>query len=245
MDLALTGSVVLVTGGARGVGLGITHAFRAAGATVVICARRPPEEAIDAEFIPCDVRDPDQVGSLVDAVVAEFGRLDVVVNNAGGAPPAEAATASPRFHSAVVGLNLLAPLLVSQKANAVMQKQDTGGSIVMISSAGGSRPAPAIAAYGAAKAGLDSLASSLAMEWAPKVRVNSLAAGAVRTETIEQAYDGVFTGSNVPLGRMAEPAEIGNCAVFLASPLASYVSGATLLVHGGGELPEYYNRERP
>jgi NAD(P)-dependent dehydrogenase (short-subunit alcohol dehydrogenase family) len=245
LDLGLRGSVVLVTGGGRGVGLGITQAFLAEGATVVICSRREPEGVAGAEFLACDVRETDQVDALVARIVERFGRLDVVVNNAGGAPPADAATVSPRFHSAIVGLNLLAPLLVSQRANSVMQKQDTGGSIVMISSVSGSRPSPTTAAYGAAKAGLNNLVSSLAVEWAPKVRVNSLGVGMVRTE-LSALHNANTTAveRTVPLGRLAEPAEIGSCAVFLASPLASYVSGATLLVHGGGEAPAYLNAGR-
>jgi NAD(P)-dependent dehydrogenase (short-subunit alcohol dehydrogenase family) len=243
LELALDGSVVLVTGGGRGVGLGITRAFQSAGATVVICARREPEVATGAEFVRCDIRDADQVDALVGTITDRFGRLDVVVNNAGGSPPAEAASASPRFHSAVVGLNLLAPLLVSQRANLVMQEQSAGGSIVMVSSVSATRPSPMTAAYGAAKAGLNNLTASLAVEWAPKVRVNALSVGMVRTDLSELHYgdsEGVrAVGATVPLGRMAEPDEIGSCAVFLASPLASYVSGATLLVHGGGEVPAF------
>ncbi|MBP2324241.1 NAD(P)-dependent dehydrogenase (short-subunit alcohol dehydrogenase family) [Kibdelosporangium banguiense] len=247
MELALGGSVVLVTGGGRGVGLGVTRAFQSAGATVVICGRT--EVSVGADFIACDIRDADQVDALITAIVEKYGRLDVLVNNAGGAPPAETATASPRFHEAVVRLNLLAPLLVSQRANAVMQQQGTGGSIVMISSINGSRPSPMTVAYGAAKAGVNNLAASLAAEWAPKVRVNSLGVGMVRTEAVEQAFAGVIdpaeAGTAVPLGRLAEPEEVGACAVFLASPLASYVTGATLLVHGGGEVPVYFSREKP
>ncbi|MFJ5986793.1 SDR family oxidoreductase [Lentzea sp. NPDC092896] len=242
VELDLDGAVVLVTGGVRGVGLGITRAFLSAGAVVVTCARRPAE--VDgASFVPCDVRDADQVGALVSGIVAEHGRLDVVVNNAGGAPFALADKASPRFHAKIVELNLLAPLLVSQAANEVMRKQDSGGSIVNVSSVSGRRPSPGTAAYGAAKAGLDNLTSSLAVEWAPKVRVNALAVGLVRTEQSHLHYGSEAgieaVAKTVPLGRLASPDEVGACAVFLASPLASYVSGATLVVHGGGEAPAF------
>lgn len=242
MELDLDGAVVLVTGGVRGVGLGITRAFLAAGAVVVTCARRPAE--VDgASFMSCDVRDAEQVNALVSGIVAEHGRLDVVVNNAGGAPFALADKASPRFHSKIVELNLLAPLLVSQAANAVMQTQASGGSIVNVSSVSGRRPSPGTAAYGAAKAGLDNLTSSLAVEWAPKVRVNALAVGMVRTEQSHLHYGSEAgieaVAKTVPLGRLASPDEVGACAVFLASPLASYVSGATLVVHGGGETPAF------
>jgi NAD(P)-dependent dehydrogenase (short-subunit alcohol dehydrogenase family) len=240
VELDLDGAVVLVTGGVRGVGLGITRAFLAAGAVVVTCARRPAEVA-DASFVQCDVRDADQVAELVAGIVARFGRLDVVVNNAGGAPFALADKASPRFHSKIVELNLLAPLLVSQAAYEVMR--NSGGSIVNVSSVSGRRPSPGTAAYGAAKAGLDSLTSSLAVEWAPKVRVNALAVGMVRTEQSHLHYGSEAgieaVARTVPLGRLASPDEIGACAVFLASPLASYVTGATLVVHGGGEVPAF------
>jgi NAD(P)-dependent dehydrogenase (short-subunit alcohol dehydrogenase family) len=195
------------------------------------------------EFLSCDVRDPDQVGRLLAVVVERHGRLDVVVNNAGGAPFAMVADASVGFHRKVVELNLLAPLLVSQAANAVMQGQSSGGAIVMVGSVSGRRPSPGTAAYGAAKAGLDGLTASLAVEWAPKVRVNSLAVGMVRTESSHLHYGdeaGIASvGRTVPLGRLAEPDEIGACAVFLASPLASYVTGASLVVHGGGEVPAF------
>lgn len=242
MELDLDGAVVLVTGGVRGVGLGITRAFLSAGAVVVTCARRPAEVE-GASFVPCDVRDADQVSQLVNGIVAEHDRLDVVVNNAGGAPFALADKASPRFHQKIVELNLLAPLLVSQAANAVMQSQPSGGSIVNVSSVSGRRPSPGTAAYGAAKAGLDSLTASLAVEWAPKVRVNALAVGMVRTEQSHLHYGSeagiAAVEKTVPLGRLASPDEVGACAVFLASPLASYVSGATLVVHGGGEAPAF------
>ncbi len=243
--LDLSGRVAVVTGGVRGVGLGVAQAFREAGATVVTCSRTPvePGSAGAAGHLVCDVRDPEAVGALVDRVVDEHGRLDVLVNNAGGAPYALAADASPRYHAKVVELNLLAPLLLSQAANAVMQGQPDGGAIVMISSISATRPSPGTAAYGAAKAGIDSLVRSLAVEWAPKVRVNSIDVGLVRTEQTDLHYggeDGVAAiERTIPLGRLAEPGEIGSVAAFLASPLASYVSGATLAAHGGGEPPPF------
>jgi NAD(P)-dependent dehydrogenase (short-subunit alcohol dehydrogenase family) len=240
LELALDGTVVIVTGGERGVGLGITGAFQRASATVITCGRHVPEHPV-AEFVVCDVREPDQVDRMLHTVVDRHGRLDTLVNNAGGAPFAPAATASPRFHEKVVGLNLLAPLLVSQRANEIMQR-GAGGSIVMVSSVSATRPSPGTAAYGAAKSGLDSLAATLAVEWAPKVRVNTLDVGLVRTGPTEH-FDGA-AAQTVPLGRLAEPDEIGCCAVFLASPLASYVSGARLLVHGGGEAPAFLTAER-
>ncbi|WP_433592644.1 SDR family oxidoreductase [Nocardia sp. CA-145437] len=248
IEVNLSGSVVLVTGGVRGVGAGISRVFLDAGATVVACARRPGDTPVESngrtiDFLPCDVRDTDSVRGLVETIVEKYGRLDTVVNNAGGAPFALAADASANFHSKIVQLNLLAPLLVSQIANEVMQKQDTGGSIVMISSVSGHRPSPGTAAYGAAKAGVDSLVSSLAVEWAPKVRLNSVICGLVNTESSHLHYgdeDGIASVSaTVPMGRMATPEDIGRTAAFLASPLAAYVTGSALLVHGGGEKPAF------
>ncbi|MDF1602578.1 SDR family oxidoreductase [Nocardioides sp. YIM 152315] len=243
LALDLTGRVALVTGGARGIGLGITHALLSAGASVVTCSRSDVEPVPGTAHRVCDVRDPEAVQALVSWTVSELGRLDVLVNNAGGAPVSDAATASPRFHEKIVGLNLLGPLACAQAANAVMQEQDSGGSIVNISSISASRPAPTIAAYAAAKAGLDSLTASLAMEWAPKVRVNSIAVGLCRTEHTDDHYgDDASVAAierTIPLGRMARPDEVGHVATFLASDLASYVSGATVGCHGGGEPPAF------
>jgi NAD(P)-dependent dehydrogenase (short-subunit alcohol dehydrogenase family) len=194
-------------------------------------------------FVPTDVRDPDQVEHLVAETVRRFGRLDVLVNNAGGSPGAEAATASPRFSEKIIGLNLLAPLLCAQAANRVMQDQDEGGAIVNIGSVSGTRPSPGTAAYGAAKAGLHNLTTTLAVEWAPKVRVNTVIGGLIRTEQAHLHYgdeEGVArVAATVPLGRLARPEEVGQACLFLASPMASYVSGASLVLHGGGERPAF------
>jgi NAD(P)-dependent dehydrogenase (short-subunit alcohol dehydrogenase family) len=243
LSIDLTGRVVLVTGGSRGIGRGITEAFVFAGATVVTCARSEADPFPGTTHVQCDVRDPDSVQAMVDGIVAEHGRLDVLVNNAGGAPATDAATASPRFHDKIISLNLSSPLLVAQIANAVMQTQGSGGSIVNISSISAHRPAPTIAAYAAAKAGLESLTKSLAMEWGPKVRMNAIEVGLCRTEQTDDHYGGddrvAKIEATIPLGRMARPDEIGNVAVFLASDLASYVSGASVGCHGGGEPPAF------
>lgn len=242
MDFDLGGRVVLVTGGVRGVGAGISEVFARQGAVVVTCARRAVD-GLPYEFHSCDVRDAEAVGAMVDAIVQKHGRLDVVVNNAGGSPYALAAEASPRFHQKVIELNLIGMLNVSLAANAVMQTQDTVGSIVSISSVSGRRPSPGTAAYGAAKAGVDSLTATLAVEWAPKVRVNAVVAGMVTTEQAELFYGDsdsqAAVAATVPLGRLARPDDIGWAVAFLASGAASYISGATLPVHGGGEPPPF------
>lgn len=244
------GRAVVVTGGTRGIGAAIAQAFLAAGADVLVCGRREPAGGPPAAggraaaFTQADVRDPEQVQRLISETAGRFGQVDLVVSNAGGAPRADAATASPRFHAKIIELNLIAPLYVAQAANAVMQGQPGGGSIIMIGSVSGVRPSPGAAAYGAAKAGLHSLAGTLAVEWAPKVRVNTVVAGPVASGAGSAGHYGdastqAAVGATVPLGRMAAPADIAGACLLLASPLAGYVSGAALLVHGGGERPAY------
>jgi NAD(P)-dependent dehydrogenase (short-subunit alcohol dehydrogenase family) len=246
--LDFSGRVVLVTGGGKGVGRGISECFLSAGAEVVICGRSAPESlprsgGREAVFTPCDVREYAQIEACVDFAVQRFGRLDVLVNNAGGAPYAEAATASPRFSESIIRLNLIAPLNFSQVANRVMQQQASGGSIINIASVSTIRPSPGTAAYGAAKAGLVNLGTSLAVEWAPKVRVNALIVGLTVTEQSHLHYgdaDGIAAiGATIPLGRMAVPTDVGQACLFLASTLASYVSGTNFAVHGGGEKPAF------
>lgn len=243
-----TGKVVIVTGGGKGVGKGISERFLAQGAKVHICGRSSLEVPLtvgdkSAVFHQVDVRDVTQIEAMVNAVVDAEGRIDVLINNAGGAPYAEAATVSPRFSESIIKLNLLAPLNFAQAVNTVMQKQAEGGNIVNIASVSAVRPSPGTAAYGAAKAGLVNLGSSLAVEWAPKVRVNSIIAGLIQTEQAHLHYgdeQGIAAvNATVPLNRMAKPSEIGDACLYLASPMASYVSGSTLTLHGGGEKPAF------
>ncbi|HEU0198533.1 MAG TPA: SDR family oxidoreductase [Nevskiaceae bacterium] len=240
--------VVLVTGGTKGVGRGIAETFLSNGDTVVVCGRHAPEAAPEAagrraEFLACDVREVAQLDELLATIQQRHGHLDVLVNNAGGAPFALAADASPRFHEKIIALNLLAPLHLSQKANAIMQKQPSGGAIVFIASVSAIRPSPGTAAYGAAKAGLVNLAASLAVEWAPKVRINALTLGLVKTESAALHYGDeagiAAVAATIPLGRMALPADAGAACLWLASAGASYMSGSNLVIHGGGERPAF------
>ena len=239
------GRSVIVTGGSKGVGRGVAEAFLAEGAHVVICGRNEPESLPQADgrtarFVAADVRDPDQIDAVVKAAMEPTGGLDVLINNAGGSPPADAATASPRFSESIIRLNLIAPLVFAQKAYAAM---GDGGAIVNIASISGVRPSPGTAAYGAAKAGLLNLTLSLGQEWAPRVRVNAIIAGLIKTEAADAHYGGAKGIANIeaelPMKRMAVPADIAQACLFLASPQAGYITGACLEVHGGGEPPAF------
>ena len=242
------GRVVLVTGGTKGIGRVIVQRFLEWGAEVMTCGRSEPADLPTsgdrtAGFLAADVRDPDAAAALVDATVERFGSIDVVVNNAGGAPPADAATASPRFSESIIRLNLLAPLHVAQRANHHMQLSPNGGVIVNIASVSAVRPSPGTAAYGAAKAGLLSLTQSLAVEWAPKVRVAAIIAGLIETEQADMHYGDAEAmarvAATVPAGRFGTPDDLAQACRWLASPAASYVSGTAIWLHGGGERPAF------
>ena len=244
----LKGCRVIVTGGTKGIGAGLAREFLCAGARVLVCARNEPAalpsaSGRTAQFTRADVRDPEQARHLVASAADLFGGVDVVVSNAGGSPPAPAATASPRFHTRIIELNLIAPLHVAQAANQVMQAQPGGGSIIMIGSVSGTRPSPGTAAYGAAKAGLHHLVTSLAIEWAPQVRLNTVVPGFVATESAAAHYGdadaAAAIAAAVPLRRMATPGDVAGACLFLASSRAAYISGASLTVHGGGEPPAF------
>ncbi|MFT5201881.1 MAG: NAD(P)-dependent dehydrogenase (short-subunit alcohol dehydrogenase family) [Candidatus Aldehydirespiratoraceae bacterium] len=246
--LDMTGRTVIVTGGTKGLGKVITERFLQQGADVVICARREPEAPVSANgrtaaFVACDVREPEQVAAVVAAAIESTGRIDVLVNNAGGAPPADSATVSPRFNEKIVALNLLAPLSFSQAVHNQMQSQDNGGVIVNIASVSGTRPNPAGVAYGAAKAGLINATETLAIEWGPKIRVVAAVVGMIVTEEAHLFYGdkaGIAAiGETLAIGRMGVPEEIADVVLFLASPMARWVTGCSIPVHGGGEKPGY------
>jgi NAD(P)-dependent dehydrogenase (short-subunit alcohol dehydrogenase family) len=244
LTIDLAGRVVLVTGGTRGVGRGVAARFADAGATVAVASRSLPDD-LSPQWTHhvADIRDGDAAHALVDEVVETHGRLDVLVNNAGGSPPADTATASPRFTERVVALNLLSAINCAQRANHHMQASPDGGCIVNVASVAARRPAPTVSAYGAAKAGLLSFTATAGQEWLPRVRVNAVTLGMVLTEQSALHYgdaDGVArVAATVPLGRLATPADVGDLCVFLASPLAAYVSGANLVADGGGDRPPF------
>ncbi|WP_033289218.1 SDR family oxidoreductase [Amycolatopsis jejuensis] len=245
----LSGRVVAVTGGARGVGDGIAATFLEAGADVEICGRTAPERLHSADgphFERVDVREPDQVQTWLEGIGERHGRLDVVVNNAGGAPFAQFAEASPRFHRKISDLNFLAAAYVLHAAYPLL-RATSGSSAVNVTSISARRPSPGTAVYGAAKAALESLTASLGVEWAPQVRVNAVSCGLVETPGATDHYGDPARrhaiARTIPRGQFATPAEVGQACLLLTSPLASHVTGAVLNVDGGGEWPAFLQRE--
>ncbi len=239
---------VIVTGGAGNIGRAISEAYLAAGANVVICGRREPVAPViagenTAYFVQADIRDPEQSSHVVSAAVARYGRVDILVNNAGGSPPVDAGSASPSVTEKIINLNLTAPLTLSQQVYEVMSQQDGVGNIINIASVSGVRPSPGTTAYGAAKAGLLNATRSLAQEWGPRVRVNALVVGLVRHDGGVEHYGGEEgfrkISEMLPLKRMASPADIADACLYLSSSKAAYISGASLEVDGGGEVPVF------
>ena len=255
--LDFSGRVAIVTGGGRGIGRGIAEAFLAAGADVMVCGRtevgrrgapRGGRRDRDASAGPCSspptCATPTRRRRWSTAAVERFGRLDVLVNNAGGSPEADAATASPRFSASIVALNLLAPLYCAQAANAVMQDQDDGGSIVNIGI--GQRPAP-LAGHGRLRGGQGGAGQPdpvAGRRMGPEGPGQRLSAGLVATEAADDHYGGRRGHGRggrhgAPRAGSARRRDVAGLCLFLASPLAAYVSGANLVAHGGGERPAF------
>ena len=234
---------MLVTGGTKGVGRGIAQRFADAGATVAVSARNEVDDLPDDwTFLTADLRDGEAAWATIDSVVERLGRLDVLVNNAGGGPRRHHHVAAA-VHRAGRRPQPASPRSSARNAPTTGCRRATAASIVNISSVSGIRPSPMSAAYGAAKAGLVNFTMTTAMEWAPKVRVNAITVGLMITEQAHLFYGDeagiAAVGATVPLGRMAVPSDVGDICLFLASPLASYVTGANLVAHGGGERPPF------
>jgi peroxisomal 2,4-dienoyl-CoA reductase len=245
----LAGRVALVTGGATGLGLEIASVLGAHGARVAICSRKEEnlraavealaEQGVEAMYGVCDVRRWDEVTAVVGSVLERFGRLDVLVNNAAGNFPTPITGLSANGFKAVVDIDLVGTFNVSKAAHESWLGAH-GGSIVNISAAIQYRGMALQAHVTSAKAGVDALSRTCAIEWGPDgVRVNVVSPGGmVGTEGMAR-FDaiGVRGGQN-PLGRIGSRREVADCVLFLASDAASYVTGATLVVDGGGWLAD-------
>ncbi|GGK90983.1 SDR family NAD(P)-dependent oxidoreductase [Nocardia jinanensis] len=241
----LTGKIALVTGASRGLGLAIARGLRDAGATVIVSSRKLAacEAAIaalgdgpgDAYPLELHVGRWDSIEPAVDRIVAEFGGLDIVVNNAGIAPLAEnLVSVTEGLWDKTLEVNLKGPFRLMAVAGARMAAAG-GGSIVNISSIGAIRPSPPEAMYAAAKNGLNALTMAFAQEYAPSVRVNCVLPGGFATEMAEH-WDEEFVGKIVdrlPAGRLGRPEEIAGLVVHLASDAAGYTTGALIPVDGG------------
>ena len=244
----LSGKVALVTGGSRGLGREIVRAFAQRGADVVIASRKLEACAAIAEEVDsrcgraalpvaCNVSDWDQCGALADAAYDRFGRVDVLVNNAGLSPLYPSVDAvSEALWDKVIAVNLKGPFRLSAKIGTRMAAGD-GGSIINISSIGAIRPNGGILPYAAAKAGLNALTEGFAKALAPKVRVNAIMCGMFRTDIAKAWGDPDVVDerarSSIPLQRIGEPEEIIGAALYLASPASSYCTGAILRLDGG------------
>jgi NAD(P)-dependent dehydrogenase (short-subunit alcohol dehydrogenase family) len=242
----LDGRVALVTGGSRGLGREMVLAFARHGADVVIASRKlaaceelavqvRAETGREALPVACHVGVWDDCGRLAEAAYARFGRVDVLVNNAGMSPLYPSlAEVSEELYDKVLAVNLKGPFRLSSLVGTRMAA-GAGGSILFVSSVAAAQPTPIEAPYGAAKAGVHNLTRSLARAFAPRVRVNCLMPGAFLTD-ISKAWPPEAIralATSVPLGRGGEPDEIVGAALYLASDASRYTTGAILKVDGG------------
>ena len=247
----ITDKVAIVTGAGKGIGKAIALAFAEAGADVVCAARTMADieqTAIEVEergrralAIGTDVTDSQQLANLVSRTVEHFGRLDILINTAGGTGPRAALETSTGFFRRAFEFNVLSAFELTQLAVPRMVETAGGGTIINISSRASDMVQTAFVAYGASKAALNMMTRNMAMEFAPKVRVNALSVGGVATESLEV----VLTNDklremfmrNTPMQRAGEPEDIAAAALYLASPASSWVTGKVFQIDGGTESP--------
>ncbi len=254
----LAGKVALVTGGGTGIGFGIASSLASAGAAVAIASRKP-EHLEDAAgrlraggarvtTVETNVREPEAVARMVERVTADHGRLDVLVNNAAGNFYAPSASLSPNAWRAVVETDLYGSFYCSQAAYPVMKAQG-GGRIISVSMTLHYRGWPLMAHATAAKAGVDAITRTLALEWAPDhITVNAVAPGPIPTDGVRRAFTppnetapdlfrmDEYATRSIPLGRWGTPDDIGQMVTYLASPAADWITGAIFVVDGGSWL---------
>ncbi|MCM2318046.1 MAG: SDR family oxidoreductase [Pseudomonas sp.] len=243
---------VLVTGGAQGIGRGIVEQFAASGAQVLIADLRQAEaEALAsalqqrgqrAHALGVDLAEPAAVEALVAGIDRQFGRLDVIVHNAGYFALTDFACITPAILERTLAVNLVALFWLTQAALPLFERQGHG-CVLVTSSVTGPRVAyPGLTHYAASKAGVNGFIRSAALELAPRgIRVNGVEPGMIRTPAMDNLGDAELSSriaGRVPLGRLGEPADIAGAMLFLASDAASYITGQTIVVDGGATLPE-------
>ncbi|MHB8873612.1 MAG: SDR family oxidoreductase [Myxococcaceae bacterium] len=242
------GEVALITGGGTGIGLAAARELGMLGAKVALCGRRaePLAEAarelealkIEVHHGTCDIRDPESVGLFVDAVKARFGRIDVLVNNAGGQFPSTAESLSPRAFEAVVRNNLLGTWTVTHAvANRAFIPQRRGRIVNILAQI--ARGFPGMAHTGAARAGVENLTKTLAIEWVVHgIRVNAIAPGVIKTTGTAQYPPEILEVARkaTPVKRMGTPEEVAHLILYLASKQADFITGQTLYIDGGQSL---------
>jgi len=238
----LSGKVALVTGGSRGLGLAMVGAFAAHGADVIIASRKLEncEEAAKevralgrkALAVAAHVGRWDEIDRLIDTAYAEFGRVDILVNNAGMSPPCPSDQVTEKLFDSVVNLNFKGPFRLAAQIGKRMFDGD-GGCIINISSSGALVPLPGVVPYSGAKAALNAMSVSLAHEYAPKVRVNTISAGPFLTDIAKSWPEEQREHVPNAMKRGGRPDEVVTSALFFASPHSSFVTGALLRCDGG------------
>lgn len=239
----LSGKVALVTGGSRGLGREMVLAFAKAGADVVVASRKLDSceatahevEAYGRQALPvaCHVGHWNECSELMEKAYSHFGKIDILVNNAGMSPlaPSSAETSEELFDK-VLGVNFKGPFRLGSAIGQRMFEMD-GGSIINVSASGSLHPRPRFGPYAGAKAALNALTTVLALEFAPKVRVNTLCAGPFLTDISKHWPDESQRSWKNAAGRPAEPNEVVTTALYLASPASSYTTDALIRVDGG------------
>jgi NAD(P)-dependent dehydrogenase (short-subunit alcohol dehydrogenase family) len=242
----LDGRVAIVTGASSGLGARFARVLDGAGARVVLAARRRERlEALaadlaDARCVACDLRDPEQRSRIVPAALERFGRVDVLVNNAGASDPMRALDESPEHFRSTLELNLIVPFLLAQDVARAMVAAGNGGVIVNVASLYAMTGIGRVpeAGYAASKGGIVSLTRELAAQWSRKgIRVNALAPGWFRSEMTEDFFGDErleeWLRAKTPLMRGGDEHELDGALLFLAADASSYVTGQVLCVDGG------------
>ncbi|WP_326718953.1 SDR family oxidoreductase [Streptomyces sp. NBC_00243] len=243
----LEGRAAIVTGASRGIGLAVAEALAGAGARVCVTARDPDAVGLAAERLggiglAGSVTDPAHLRELTELALREFGRIDVVVNNAAtNEPYGPLMDADPDRWRQAFEVNVEAPLRLVQCAWRAWMREH-GGTVVNVCTEGASHVGPNVGAYGTSKAALLHLTQQLAGELAPKVRVNSVSPGLVRTEMARFVWEHAEEelGAGLPLGRIGRPEDIARAVTWLASDAAGWITGADLLVDGGTRVKAAY-----